>query len=127
MAASESLRSVPRQREALIVWGGWAGHEPERCAGIVRGMLEEEGFSVRVENTTEAFADPLFEEHDLTSVDVREMAVASPGAARAVLKLYRAYQAARASADDLVQAVRGQPCPRFFDRDVIAREHGARG
>ena len=43
-------------REALIVWGGWSGHEPEHCAGIVRSMLEQEGFKVRVENTTEAFA-----------------------------------------------------------------------
>src|SRR5262245_55644500 len=54
-----------------------------------------------VADLTEAFADPLFDEQDLTSVDVREMAVASPSAARAVLSLYRAYQAARASADDL--------------------------
>lgn len=54
-----------------------------------------------VADLTEAFADPLFEEQDLTSVDVREMAVASPSAARAVLSLYRAYRAARASADDL--------------------------
>ena len=45
-------------REALIVWGGWNGHEPERCAGIVAGMLEEEGFKVHVENTTGAFATP---------------------------------------------------------------------
>ena len=44
-------------REALIVWGGWSGHEPEHCAGIVRGMLEEEGFEVRVATSTEAFAD----------------------------------------------------------------------
>jgi predicted transcriptional regulator/transcriptional regulator with XRE-family HTH domain len=54
-----------------------------------------------VADLTEAFADPMFEEQDLTSVDVREMAAASPGAARAVLSLYRAYRAARASADDL--------------------------
>jgi len=54
-----------------------------------------------VSDLMEAFADPLFEDHDLTSVDVREMALASPGAARAVLSLYRAYRAARASADDL--------------------------
>jgi hypothetical protein len=45
-------------REALIVWGGWSGHEPDVGADIVRGMLEEEGFNVRVENTTAAFADP---------------------------------------------------------------------
>jgi predicted transcriptional regulator/transcriptional regulator with XRE-family HTH domain len=54
-----------------------------------------------VADLTEAFADPLFEEQDLTSVDVREMAGASPSGARAVLSLYRAYQAARSSADDL--------------------------
>jgi predicted transcriptional regulator/DNA-binding XRE family transcriptional regulator len=54
-----------------------------------------------VADLIEAFADPLFEEQDLTSVDVREMTVASPSAARAVLSLYRAYQAARSSADDL--------------------------
>jgi len=52
-------------REALIVWGGWDGHEPERCAAIVSGMLEEDGFAVRVENTTEAFADPRLSETNL--------------------------------------------------------------
>lgn len=45
-------------REALIVWGGWSGHEPEQCAKIVSELLEAEGFKVYVENTTEAFADP---------------------------------------------------------------------
>jgi len=45
-------------REALIVWGGWSGHEPEQCASIIAGMLEEENFKVFVENSTEAFADP---------------------------------------------------------------------
>jgi type 1 glutamine amidotransferase len=52
-------------REALIVWGGWSGHEPEIGAGIVRGMLEEEGFQVYVENTTEAFADPAIRDMSL--------------------------------------------------------------
>jgi type 1 glutamine amidotransferase len=45
-------------REAMIVWGGWAGHEPEAGAHAVRGLLEAEGFSVRVETSTAAFADP---------------------------------------------------------------------
>lgn len=45
-------------REALIVWGGWSGHEPEKGAHIISAMLEEEGFKVYIENTTEAFADP---------------------------------------------------------------------
>ncbi|MCQ8782947.1 ThuA domain-containing protein [Mangrovibrevibacter kandeliae] len=45
-------------KEALIVWGGWAGHEPKEGAEIVGAMLEAEGFKVFTENTTEAFADP---------------------------------------------------------------------
>ena len=45
-------------REALIVWGGWSGHEPEPCARVVGGMLEEEGFRVHLDNTTAAFAAP---------------------------------------------------------------------
>ena len=58
MSVAGSGASGRPRCSALIVWGGWHGHEPERCAGIVRTMLEEEGFDVRVENTTEAFADP---------------------------------------------------------------------
>jgi type 1 glutamine amidotransferase len=45
-------------REALIVWGGWSGHEPEQCASIIANMLEEDGFRVRLETSTKAFADP---------------------------------------------------------------------
>ena len=45
-------------REAMIVWGGWDGHDPEECAAIYRQWLHEDGFSVRVETETAAFADP---------------------------------------------------------------------
>ena len=45
-------------RKALIVWGGWDGHEPEQCADIIAGWLRQDGFEVALENTTRAFADP---------------------------------------------------------------------
>jgi uncharacterized protein len=45
-------------KSALIVWGGWDGHEPEQCAHIVRDMLSEDGFSVTIKNETSAFVDP---------------------------------------------------------------------
>jgi uncharacterized protein len=45
-------------KSALIVWGGWDGHEPEQCAHIIRDMLNEEGFSVAIKTETAAFADP---------------------------------------------------------------------
>ena len=35
-------------KTALIFWGGWDGHEPEKVAKRFRRMLENEGFSVRV-------------------------------------------------------------------------------
>jgi uncharacterized protein len=59
------MRKGKTMREALIVWGGWSGHEPQKCAGIVGGMLEEQGFKVYVENTTEAFADPAIADMNL--------------------------------------------------------------
>ena len=52
-------------KQALIVWGGWAGHEPEQCAAVVGEMLRGSGFEVVVENTTEAFADPKLGEFSL--------------------------------------------------------------
>ena len=52
-------------REALIVWGGWSGHEPERCAGVVAQMLEEDGFRVHLDNTTAAFAAPALNKMNL--------------------------------------------------------------
>ncbi len=52
-------------KKALIVWGGWLGHEPEKCAHIVRDMLRDNGFEVRMETQTSAFADPA-----LTGIDL---------------------------------------------------------
>ncbi len=52
-------------KNALIVWGGWHGHEPEQCAHIVRDMLLNNGFNVRIETQTAAFADPALNQLDL--------------------------------------------------------------
>lgn len=52
-------------RKALIVWGGWEGHDPEKCANIFRDWLTEDGFSVTVADTTAAFADPSLPEFSL--------------------------------------------------------------
>ena len=49
-------------RQALIVWGGWAGHDPEQGARIVAEMLRRNGFEVRLENATSAFADPALDQ-----------------------------------------------------------------
>jgi type 1 glutamine amidotransferase len=53
-------------KSALIVYGGWSGHDPEECAAIYRRWLHEDGFSVRTATETSAFADPSI--HDLSLI-----------------------------------------------------------
>ena len=76
-------------REAMIVWGGWSGHEPEQGAHIVAGMLEEEGFKVYIENTTEAFADPAIADMSL------------------IVPIYTMSKIEKEELDNLEKAVRG--------------------
>lgn len=45
------------RRKALIVFGGWDGHEPKRVTRIFQEILEEENFDVEVSDTLAAYAD----------------------------------------------------------------------
>ncbi|PPG42143.1 ThuA domain-containing protein [Pseudoclavibacter sp. RFBA6] len=45
-------------RSALMVRGGWAGHEPVETSDYMRAFLEREGFEVRVENGPAVYAEP---------------------------------------------------------------------
>ena len=85
-----------------------------------------------VSDLMEAFADPLFEDPALTQAEVRDMAAASPAAARAVISLYRAYRSAKGSADDLssriaerdeLQTVSSTHLPSEEVSDLIQRNH----
>jgi type 1 glutamine amidotransferase len=51
--------------KALIVWGGWNGHQPKEVAEIFREVLDAEGFSVEVADTLDAFAERPLKELDL--------------------------------------------------------------
>jgi len=44
-------------KKALIVWGGWDGHEPMQVANIFSDMLKKEGFEVEISDTLDSFAD----------------------------------------------------------------------
>jgi type 1 glutamine amidotransferase len=44
-------------KKALIVWGGWDGHEPEPVAKLFAETLGKEGFEVEVSNTLDSFRD----------------------------------------------------------------------
>jgi uncharacterized protein len=44
-------------RKALVVWGGWEGHEPRQCAEIFAPLLEQAGFDVEVHTTLDVYTD----------------------------------------------------------------------
>ena len=43
--------------KALLVHGGWDGHEPTQIAAIVEKTLKREGFRVELSDTLEVLAD----------------------------------------------------------------------
>ena len=63
--------------------------------------FSDSGESSLVAELMEAFGDPLFEDFEVSSADVRELAAGAPGAAQAVARLYQAYRSVRESARTL--------------------------
>jgi hypothetical protein len=76
-------------RKAMIVWGGWPGHDPDLCAAMIRGWLTAEDFEVRIETETAAFLDP-----DLASYAL-------------VIPIYTMAKIEKSEAAALCEAVRG--------------------
>ncbi len=44
-------------KSALMVWGGWDGHEPEQCVDIFAPFLQEHGFEVRISDTLDVYLE----------------------------------------------------------------------
>lgn len=44
-------------KSALIVWGGWDGHQPQKTSEIVSGWLAAEGYAVEVSDTLDVLLD----------------------------------------------------------------------
>jgi hypothetical protein len=55
-SASEPAACKPR-KSALVVWGGWEGHEPKRCVDIFVPWLREAGFEVEVATSLDVYRD----------------------------------------------------------------------
>jgi len=43
--------------KALITWGGWDGHEPDKVADLFRGILQQDGMDVTVTDSLTCFDD----------------------------------------------------------------------
>ncbi|MGO4352421.1 ThuA domain-containing protein [Rhizobium sp. RAF36] len=76
-------------RNAIVVWGGWKGHEPEECAGVVGDILRKSGFSTEVTGDLGIFGSP-----DIAKADL-------------LVPIITGEKLEKAHADALVEAVRG--------------------
>ncbi len=45
------------QKSALLVYGGWDGHQPRAGAELFAGCLQERGYSVELSDTLDAYLD----------------------------------------------------------------------
>ncbi|MCK7496485.1 MAG: ThuA domain-containing protein [Comamonadaceae bacterium] len=52
---------APRQpaakKKVLMVWGGWAGHQPKETVDIFAPWLVEQGFDVEISNSLDSYLD----------------------------------------------------------------------
>ncbi len=46
--------------KALMVRGGWEGHEPKQCGDVFEPFLREQGYEVRVEDTLNIYLDEAY-------------------------------------------------------------------
>ena len=44
-------------KKALIVWGGWPGHQPKETVDIFAPWLKEQGFEVEISNSLDSYLD----------------------------------------------------------------------
>ena len=44
-------------KSALMVWGGWEGHEPKQCVDVFAPYLREQGYQVEIANTLDVYLD----------------------------------------------------------------------
>jgi len=44
-------------KRALMVWGGWDGHEPEQSVAVFAPLLREAGYDVEIANTLDVYLD----------------------------------------------------------------------
>ena len=75
------VRSLRRQRRI----------SQAELAGVEVRSFAPEDEARRTADLNEVFGDALFEEHDVTTSDVREIA-GNPAVSRAIVALYRAYR-----------------------------------
>ena len=52
-------------KTALMVWGGWEGHQPKQCVDIFAPLLEAQGYQVELSHSLDSYLAPGLADLDL--------------------------------------------------------------
>lgn len=73
------------KKKALIVWGGWDGHQPKECTALWAPILEREGFEVRVSDTMDVYTDLTYMQSLSVVIPIWTMGTITPEQERGLL------------------------------------------
>ncbi|HEX2951494.1 MAG TPA: ThuA domain-containing protein [Armatimonadota bacterium] len=73
-------------KSALMVWGGWDGHEPKQCVDIFAPFLQEQGYDVRISDSLDAYLDKDYMNSLSLVVPVWTMGAITPEQERGLLQ-----------------------------------------
>lgn len=77
-------------KKALMVWGGWEGHEPLKCIQIFAPLLRGQGYEVEISDTLDAYLNTeKMQTYDLIS-QVWTMGTITPQQEKGLLEAIRA-------------------------------------
>ena len=77
-------------KRALMVWGGWEGHEPKQCVEVFEPFLRACGFEVRVEHPLDVYLETDYLSTLSLIVPVWTMGEISPDQCKGLLDAVRA-------------------------------------
>ena len=66
LLVGNALAGSAKGKKALLVYGGWKGHDPEPCKDIFAPWMEKVGFDLTVSDTLDSYTD----EKLMSSLDV---------------------------------------------------------